>query len=71
MKNPFVDIELHPSANIKKSKKNYTCQKCKCEIQSGEMYIRVHSRLMPDIIRCIRCGATRYEINWILKHVNF
>jgi len=67
MKNLFRGIELHPATNIKKSRRNYICQKCKCEIQEGEYYIRIHSKLMPDVIRCIDCGATRYDINKLMK----
>lgn len=47
---------------INKSRKEFTCSKCRKIIPKGSPYLRGVLNFHPDIIRCTSCGLKSYEV---------
>ncbi|MCD8221091.1 MAG: hypothetical protein LUD07_02655 [Clostridiales bacterium] len=47
---------------IKKSRKEYTCGKCRQSIPVGSPYYRGILNFHQPIIRCVSCGLKSYEV---------
>lgn len=47
---------------VKKSRKEWTCRKCRKSIKIGDSYYRGVINFQPDIIRCCNCGLQSWEV---------
>lgn len=47
---------------IKKSRKECVCSKCRQIIPVGSTYLRGVINFHPDIVRCVKCGLKSYEV---------
>lgn len=47
---------------VKKSRKEYTCGRCRKKIEVGQPYLRGDLNFARPVIRCCRCGLQPWEV---------
>ena len=47
---------------VEKSRKEYTCGRCRTKIEKGQPYLRGELNFSRPIIRCCKCGLQPWEV---------